>query len=63
MTGDAWMVGKNKYGKYLFYQGKFKNDEKIDDRSHWAQLESIQEISKITDKYNFQCDLKWYELK
>lgn len=60
LTGDAWMIGKNKYGKYLFYQGKFKNDEKIDDRSHWEQLESIQEISKITDKYNFQCDLKWY---
>ena len=30
MTGKAWMIGQNKYGKYLFYQGKFENDNKID---------------------------------
>lgn len=59
MTGKAWMIGQNKYGKYLFYQGKFENDNKIDDSSHWEQLNDKREINKKIEKYDFQCDLKW----
>ena len=59
MTGKAWMIGQNKYGKYLFYQGKFENDNKIDDSSHWKQLNDKREINKKIEKYDFRCDLKW----
>lgn len=59
MTGKAWMIGQNKYGKYLFYQGKFENDNKIDDSSHWKQLNDKCEINKKIEKYDFRCDLKW----
>lgn len=61
-TGNAWYIVRNDDTDYIYYKGVFQNGSPdYTDHDKFINPFSLDEIYNIVKKYEFNCDLPWYD--